>query len=338
MDTTRHLQDRLRQVEDPELGTDIVSLGLMTDVRVDDGVATVSLAFNAPLSPAEWTMCDEIRALCQGIGLEPRVYADTSTGGVFPDVKNTIAIGTAEPDAETSLLTANLAAALASIGARVGVFDVGLDADRKTWLERVARPDLSVDPIEPPAVEGISVVRLEPAVPTGDALLKGAVVLELVLPAVVESLEWGSLDYLLVRLPRGTGRSTAAVAEQIPIDGAIAVSPVATDSSLPRTAVQELNALGAAVIGAVETVDTGESDGDEPARRPAALDCPHLGTVPLDRSTLPTASDERADEPFVRETEGASVLERSPFRELAVSVIDRIGAVNRRSVADRQFA
>lgn len=76
MRTDARLRERLREVSDPELGGDVVSLGLVGDVHVEDGRAFVSLAFSAPFSPSEWRMCDEVRALPRGVGLEPFVSAD----------------------------------------------------------------------------------------------------------------------------------------------------------------------------------------------------------------------------------------------------------------------
>lgn len=154
MSIQSRLRERLRSVTDPELDDDIVTLGLVTEISVDDDVATVSLAFNAPLSPAEWQMCDEIRALCRGMGLEPRLYADAHDGrGVFTGVKNTVAIATPEPPAGTLVVTAHLAGALARAGARVGVLDlgVGLDRSHETWLDALDPPDLSSDSIVPPS-------------------------------------------------------------------------------------------------------------------------------------------------------------------------------------------
>ncbi len=58
------LRERLRTVEDPALGIDIVSLGLVTDIRIADGVANITLAFNAPMRPTRWRWAIEsVRSL-----------------------------------------------------------------------------------------------------------------------------------------------------------------------------------------------------------------------------------------------------------------------------------
>lgn len=341
MVTEDQLRDRLRAVDDPELGVDVVSLGFVTDVHVEADVAVVSLAFNAPLSPSEWTMCDEIRALCQGVGLEPRIYADTDRDrGIFSGVKNTVAVGSSDPDAGAPLVTANLAMGLASFGARVGVFDVAGD-DGGTWLDEVEPPDLSTDPIVPRTVRGISVVRLGPLVPSSDSTPDGELVLDLAVPTIVDALEWGAIDYLLVSLPYGTDRGPAAVVDRVPTDGTIAVSSVETDPARVRTTVQELTELGSTVIGVLETADVPGSNGIGVERdwHPTELGCPHLGTVPLDRCTVVSECDEPVTRRVYHERERMGPIEgeRSPYRTLALSIMDRIGAVNRQSVTQRQL-
>ena len=343
MVTEQQLRDRLRAVEDPELGVDIVSLGLVTNVRIDHetDLAVVSLAFNAPLSPAEWSMCDEVRALCRGVGLEPRIHADTAGDrGRFSGIKNSIAIGSAEPGAGVSLVTANLAMALASIGARVGVLDVRLESSRDTWLDVIDPPDLSADRIVPRTVRGISVVRLGPVVPSCATPPGSDVVLELTVPTVVESMEWGPIDYLLVALPRGVDRNSAVVLEQVPTDGTIAVSSVDSSSAPTRSLVEDLTALGSTVIGVLETAEGEETDGSGVERdwQPTELGPPHLGIVPLDRSTLAMPGEPRTGPaPETSRWTSTAAMDESPFRDLALSITDRIGAVNRQCVTERQL-
>ncbi|WP_265111759.1 Mrp/NBP35 family ATP-binding protein [Halosolutus halophilus] len=343
--TADQLWGRLRAVEDPELGVDIVSLGLVTDVHVTDGTAAISLAFNAPLSPAEWTMCDEVRALCRGVGLEPRIYADADDRrDPFPGVKNAIAIGTTDPDARTGLVTANLAMGLASLGARVGVIDCRIDESGETWLETADPPDLSADPIVPPTVREVPVVRLGPAIPDGDDPPSGETVFELVFPPILEALEWGPLDYLLATLPEGTDRIPRVVVEAAPIDGTIAVASADADPTAVRTMIETFDTLESSMLGVLGTVDGLSSGSDGRASghewwvdRPGPVSgCPPLGIVPCDRSTLATPADlSRCTGPDAARASGD---DRSPFRRLAVSVADRVGAVNRQGVAQRQRA
>ena len=380
MASEKRLLNRLRSVDDPALGVDVVTLGLVTDVRVEDGAAAVTLAFDAPLSPAEWTMCDEVRACCRGLGLDPRIYADADRDrALAPGVKNAVGICADDREAGAGLVTANLAAALASIGARVGIFDLrfdggertvdggertgggvertvdgvertGRDDDRtaegdgrtadgtvRTWVDAVDPPSLSSESIVPPVERGVPVVRLGPVLPSGDSPPAGDVVFEFVVPSVVEALEWGRLDYLLVTLPAWGGRAAELVLEHVPTDGTVVVSSAGTDSERLRAGVRELRALETTVLGAVGTFS---SDGAGAAREWRVGDpepgCPNLGLVPLDRCALPPNAVE--DRPGSSPDSIPGDGDHAPYRELALSVADRVGAAKRQSVVRRQLA
>ena len=91
------LEARLREVEDPLVGEDIVTMGLINDVTIDDGTASISLAFNTPFAPAELELGDAIRAAVKDVGLEPDLYAQAGEEHgfdeeVMPNVRNVVAV------------------------------------------------------------------------------------------------------------------------------------------------------------------------------------------------------------------------------------------------------
>ena len=341
MSTATKLRERLSTVTDPELEDDLVSLGLITDVRVDGDVAYVSLAFNAPLSPTEWHMCDEVRALCRGMGLEPRLYADVDVDRrVFPGVKNVVAIGALDAEAGSAAVTANLATALSAIDARVGVLDLGVGVERvgETWLDAVDPPDLARERITPTAYRDVQAVALGRGLPGRETAPMADALFELALPQLLDGLEWGSLDYLLVTLPAGTGSMTRIVLDAVPTDGAVAVAPADADPPAVRMGVQKLTGVGATVLGVLRTVETQTEADESTTNFPAGvydLEPPILGTVPLDVAPFAAAPDDASsdgDRPRVPATvEG-------PFGRLAVAITDRVGVVNRASAAARQHA
>ena len=339
MSTATQLRERLSTVTDPELEDDLVSLGLITDVRVDDDVAIVSLAFNAPLSPTEWQMCDEVRALCRGMGLEPRLYADVDAGrSVFPGVKNVVSIGALEADAGSIVVTANLARALSAVGARVGVLDLatGVERTTETWLDAVDPPTLSSDPITPTEFRGVQTVALGDRLPGRETAPMADAVFELALPQLLDGLEWGSLDYLLVALPVAAESMTRIVLDAVPSDGTVAVAPADADPSAVRSGVQQLTEIGATVLGVLRTVET-QAEADESVsdfpEDGSDLEPPILGTVPLDVAPFAAATED-APADVSRPRVPATV--EGPFGRLAATITDRVGVVNRESAAASQ--
>lgn len=343
MVSERTVLNRLQAVEDPAIGVDIVTLGLVTEVVVDDGEAAVSVAFDAPRSPAEWTMCDEIRAVCRGLGLVPRIYADpVGDRPSVSGVRNVLAIAGDDPAVGASLLTANLATALASIGARVGVLAFGRDTEqdgersgdqrdsRGSWLDDVDRLQVSDESIHPGIERGVAVAQLGPVCAAitdaaGDELL------ELIVPTVVDALEWGQLDYLLVRLPRGPDRPTPTILEAVAPTGTVVVGSAERAPSETSALLREFRALGPPVLAGVGTVTTTGDVAEGWRGYELEPGTPALGPVPLDRCTLTTDAEtdpETADR----------AVEEGPYRELALSIADRLGETKRRSVVERSLA
>lgn len=370
--TREQLRERLRAVEDPILGDDIVSLGLVTDLTVEGDDALVSLAFNAPLSPAEWEMCDEIRALCRGMGLTPRLYADAGRDDALPGVRNAVALGATSPEAAHGAAVGTLARELERLGASVGVLDLRLESAVESWLDGVEPPDVAEDPFIPPTARGVPVVRLGALVPDPGTVLATDAVLEFLLPHVLERAEWGTVDYLLVALPSSIEALPEVALSRTPIEGTIAVGRVREDLGPVRTAARELDSA-TPVIGTIGTADDGGPPralaergqvgaGPAPAYGPDCgrdrglhtiddleddLDCPYLGTLTPgaaapedDGGPEGSASDDRrppstGPSPDRPGTDGPG---NRSARGVATAVADLVGRINRRHAASRQTA
>ena len=76
MTTEAELSERLSEVEDPIIGEDIVSLGLVRDIQIDGDTATMSLAINSPFAPAEMEIGEQIRETVAEEGLEADLHAN----------------------------------------------------------------------------------------------------------------------------------------------------------------------------------------------------------------------------------------------------------------------
>ena len=348
MSSSAHeLEQRLAEVEDPLIGADIVSLGLVNEIEIDDGTAHVSLAFNTPFAPSEVKIGNQIREIVVDAGLEPDLRAQA--GGrhgfdeeIMPEVRNVIAVASGKGGVGKTTVAANLAAGFADLGARVGVLDADIHGPNVPTIlpvdeEPGTTPD--EDKLVPPVYEGVKVMSMGFLVRNQDdpAIMRGPMV-NRVMTHFMENVEWGQLDYLIVDLPPGTGDASLDLLQQLPVAGTVIVTtPQEMAVHDARKGLRLFEAHNTPVLGVVENMSAYRcpncGDEHDPFGRGGAAEIAEEYDVTM-LSTLPIHADFGADG-----SEAPVVLdEDSPVREptvdLVEQVIDRISGVNRRTVAE----
>ncbi|MFB6107070.1 MAG: Mrp/NBP35 family ATP-binding protein [Halobacteriaceae archaeon] len=329
--------DLLRDVEDPDLGGDIVDGNLVTDVTVEGDVARVTLALEAPYSPAETAIAGRVRETLRGAGLDPDISAAVESGGeVLPRVQNVVAVASGKGGVGKSTVAVNLAAGLADRGARVGLFDAdvyGPNVPRMVSADERPRATES-ETIIPPERYGMKLMSMAFMVGEDDPVIWRGPMVHKVLTQLVEDVEWGALDYLVVDLPPGTGDTQLTLLQTVPLTGAVIVTTpqqVAVDDA--GKALEMFGRHDTNVLGVVENMSTfvcpdcgGEHDvfgagGGEAFA--AEADMPFLGTIPLDPSVR--AAGDGGDPVVLGEGDVAEA-----FQDTAGRVADMVGIVNRR--------
>ena len=334
------IRERLRAVTDPVLDSDIVSLGLVDDVRIEDGTAHVSVAFNAPYAPDEKEMGDRIREEIRELDLEPSIAVSRSwedPDSPFPDVRNVVPIASGKGGVGKTTVATNLATALAKTGARVGLMDADIYGPNVPGMIGIeANPGLSADgDIIPPEADGIKLMSMAflHDDDTDPAMLRGAMIDKL-LSELIQEVDWGELDYLLVDLPPGTGDEQMTLLQNVPVTGAVVVTtPEDIALSDVRKGIRMFTDRGTPVLGIVENMSSfecpscgdvhelyGSGGGTELS---AEFEVPLLAEIPMDPE-IRSGSD--ADKPV-------TVLQEKPaaqrFLDLRDAVTNRVGAVNR---------
>ncbi|MHC3438383.1 Mrp/NBP35 family ATP-binding protein [Natrialbaceae archaeon A-gly3] len=344
--TEPELEDELSRIEDPEVGGDIVSLGLVNAIHIEDGTATVSLAFNTPYAPDEMAIGDEVRDLISEHGLEPQLRAQPKAEHgfdteVMPDVRNVIAVASGKGGVGKTTVACNIAAGLEKLGATVGILDAdihGPNVPRILTLEG----DPEVTPGEmlvPPTSDGVRVASMGFLMddPDDPAMLRGPMVNKFMMQ-FLEGVQWGKLDYLVVDLPPGTGDASFDLLQNVPVTGAVIVT-TPQDMSLAdaRKGLRMFREHDAPILGVVENMSTFrcESCGDEHSLFGAngADEISEDYDVPI-ISRLPLHSDFGEGG-----TDGAAVKDDdSPVQDdasaLVEQAVNRLSEVNRRTVAE----
>ena len=339
------VRERLRTVQDPDLGDDVVSLGLVNDVDVDEAAEEVhvSLALGAPFSPHESAIAADVREALSDVDLEVSLSAsipDTidRSEQVLPDVENVIAVASGKGGVGKSTMAVNLAAGLAALGARVGLFDAdvyGPNVPRMVAAED--RPETDGDTIVPPEAYGVRLMSMDFLTGEDDPVIWRGPMVHKIITQLVEDVQWGDLDYLVLDLPPGTGDTQLTILQTLPLSGAVIVTTpqdVALDDAVKGLRMfgkHDTNVLGIAEnMAGFRCPDCGSVHDIFGSGGGAALaeenDLPFLGGVPLDPDVRAGGDD---GAPVVL-AEGDTA---DAFKIVVENVANNTGLVRRREVA-----
>jgi ATP-binding protein involved in chromosome partitioning len=227
----------LATVNDPALKTDFVTAGMVKDVVLDGGRVRVAIELTTPACPSRDVISSSIQA---AVGRLPGVTAvevafsaavvprlTVNQNPRLPGVKNIIAVAAGKGGVGKSTVTTNLAAALAVSGAKVGILDADIYGPSIPQMMGEPEVPASVDTankITPATHHGLSVISVGFFVERGGAVIWRGPMVHKLLQQFLEDVDWGTLDYLLVDLPPGTGDAQLSLSQLIPITGAVMVT------------------------------------------------------------------------------------------------------------------
>jgi len=347
---TDDVRERLRTVEDPDLGADIVSLGLINSIDVTDDEVSIDLALGAPYSPTETSIANEVREALADIDREIDLSASVDRGvpeaeDPLPQVKNVIAVASGKGGVGKSTVAVNLAAGLSQLGARVGLFDADvygpnvprmLDADEQPR----ATEDEEIIPVEK---HGMKLMSMDFLVGKDDPVIFRGPMVDNVLTQLWDDVLWGELDYMVVDLPPGTGDTQLTMLQQVPVSGAVIVTTpeeVALDDA--RKGLRMFGRHETPVLGIVENMSSfvcpdcggthdifGSGGGREFADE---TEMPFLGEIPLDPAVRKGGG---TGEPLVLDDD-SDVGES--FRDIAARTANMQGIIHRKRQSDSQRA
>jgi ATP-binding protein involved in chromosome partitioning len=338
----------LTTIVEPDLKRSIVDLGLVNDVQIEGNAISFSVKISSPTMNSKKIVKDAcMDSLLQSLGTDIKVEIAMQTlpgfkdrapelRTILPGVKHIIAIASGKGGVGKSTVSANLAVALSQLGAKVGLLDADIYGpsmplmfdlvNRKPVVSNDSGRKL-IEPIKSHGVEILSIgffTEAAQAVPWRGPMVSKALI------QLFQDADWGSLDYLLVDLPPGTGDIHLTLVDKIPLAGAIVVSTpqeVALADARKGIDMFKMPMVNVPVLGLIENMayyipedNPDKKDyifGKDGAKKLAEeMNVPLLGQIPL-ITRIREAGDVGAPAALNENT-----IESEIFKNIANSVIE----------------
>ncbi len=215
----------------------------------------------------------------------------------LPGIQHLIAVGSGKGGVGKSTVSVNLALSLKILGGSIGLVDadvLGPSIPGMLGLPIGEPPRMTSDgKISPAERHGLQAVSM--GLITNDdspAILRGPMVSKY-LRMLIEDVQWGTLDYLILDLPPGTGDTQLTLAQSFPLSGAVIVTtPQDVSLKIARRGLRMFEKVNVPILGIIENMSTftcphcgkgtdvfSRGGGERMSRE---LDVPFLGAIPLD--------------------------------------------------------
>jgi ATP-binding protein involved in chromosome partitioning len=296
--------DSLRQIKDPDLHKDIVTLGFIRDLKIEGGAVSFRIVLTTPACPVKAEMESAAKEIVGGLpgvtAVNVTMDAEVPKGRglgeklVIEGVRNIVAVSSGKGGVGKSTVAVNLAVSLALDGARVGLMDADVYGPNVPIMlgASEARPEVDVNKLVPLEAFGVKFMSMALLQPGDKPMIVRGPILHGLVKQFLTDVKWGELDYLIVDMPPGTGDVQLSLAQLVPVQGAVLVTtPQDVAIADVRRALRMFETVAIPVLGIVENMsyfiapDTGtrynifgEGGGERLAN---TYHVPFLGAVPL---------------------------------------------------------
>jgi len=265
--TEETVLNSLRQIIDPDLRKDIVSLGFIKDLKIDGGDVSFRIVLTTPACPVKEQMemqANEIVSSLSGVSaVNVTMDAEVPQGrGVanniaIPGVRNIIAVSSGKGGVGKSTVAVNLAVSLAKDGAKVGIMDADVYGPNVPMMLGTGydQPLVENGKLRPIEAHGIKMISMAVLVPPDKPMILRGPMLHGVVRQFLSDVAWGDLDYLIVDMPPGTGDVQLSLAQLVPVQGAVLVTtPQEVSLADVRRAVAMFHQVNIPILGVIENM------------------------------------------------------------------------------------
>ena len=315
MITKEKVIEALSNVQEPDLGKDLVTLNMVKDIVINGNDVSFTVVLTTPACPLK----DMIRNACVNavkilVNKEATVLVNFTSNttsnrkdaqAVLPKVKNIVAVVSGKGGVGKSTVAANLALALSQGGAKVGLMDAdiygpsvpimfGVRGERPMMMNHEGK-----GMIVPLQRYGIKLMSIGLLVDEKNAVVWRGPMASSAIKQFVTEVFWDELDYLVIDMPPGTGDIHLTLVQTVPVTGVVVVTTpqeVALADAKKAIAMFGQAQIKVPIIGLVENMSYfippgGGTElpnkkyyifGKEGGKRLAdEYDIPFLGQIPL---------------------------------------------------------
>ena len=260
--------EKLSTVIDPDLKKDIVSMGMIKDLELNDGNLKFTLELTTPACPFNVEIEDDVRKAIAEIkelkNFDMKVTAKVMEGrsldadSGMATVKNIIGVASGKGGVGKSTVSLNLALALSQTGAKVGLLDADIYGPSIPLMlgMKSAYMEVENNKLQPAKSHGLQVVSFGFFAEQSHqaAIYRGPIISGILKQFLVDT-NWSDLDYLIVDLPPGTGDIPLTLAQTIPITGILVVTtPQDVASNVAVKAIGMFEKLNVPILGVIENM------------------------------------------------------------------------------------
>ncbi len=284
----------LGTVIEPELHKDLVTLNMVRDLTIEEGVAHFTILLTTPACPLKDVIYGAAKAAVLKVpGIrDVQVKWDSNVptdrrvhGRLNLALRNIIAVHSGKGGVGKTTISVNLATALAMEGAKVGLMDADILTPNVPIMVGLlnGRPKVVNGKMIPFEVYGFKTISMGFLTDNETPMILRGPMLHSAIRQFFQDVEWGDLDYMIVDLPPGTGDAPLSLAQSVPLTGAVIVSQpqdVAIGDAVRSVGMfQQLNVP---ILGIVENMAGdlfGQGGGEKLAKD---KNVPFLGRIPLE--------------------------------------------------------
>jgi len=298
------IRKALSTVMDPDLNIDVVTLGMISDVKINGTKVFFKLTLTTPACPVKERLEQECKDAVLALpGVETvemestaQVAGQRKTGKEpINGIRQIIAVTSGKGGVGKSTVSCNLAVALAKLGANVGLLDADITGPNIPLMMGVEsyQPKAKNDRIVPAENHGVKCISMAFFVSQDTPLIWRGPMLDKAIKQFLRDVDWGELDYLIVDMPPGTGDAQLTMVQATQLSGGVIVTTPQDVALLDgRKGLAMFAQMEVPILGFVENMSYFQPKGSSEqyeifgrggGRRLAdEYKVPFLGEIPLD--------------------------------------------------------